>query len=37
MTSPSAHSDIGYELLMKIQQGTMAYSYRGVPFTEESG
>jgi cephalosporin hydroxylase len=25
------HSDIGYELLMKIQQGTMAYRYRGVP------
>lgn len=24
-------SDIPYELLMKIQQGTMAYSYRGVP------
>src|SRR2546423_431816 len=26
-----ARSDIGYELLMKIQQGTMAYRYRGVP------
>jgi cephalosporin hydroxylase len=25
-----SHSDIDYELLMKIQQGTMAYSYRGV-------
>jgi len=24
-------SDIPYELLMKIQQGTMAYRYRGVP------
>ena len=24
-------SDIPYELLMKIQQGTMAYCYRGVP------
>lgn len=24
-------SDIPYELLMKIQQGTLAYTYRGVP------
>lgn len=24
-------TDISYELLMKIQQGTMAYRYRGVP------
>lgn len=26
-----ARSDIPYELLMKIQQGTMAYRYRGIP------
>lgn len=25
------HSAIGYDLLMQIQQGTMAYRYRGVP------
>jgi cephalosporin hydroxylase len=25
------HTDIPYELLMKIQQGTMAYRYRGLP------
>jgi cephalosporin hydroxylase len=25
-----SHSDIDYQLLMKIQQGTMAYRYRGV-------
>ena len=26
-----ASTDLPYELLMKIQQGTMAYRYRGVP------
>jgi len=31
VTSQNSHSDIGYELLMKIQQGAMAYRYRGVP------
>jgi cephalosporin hydroxylase len=31
VTPPTAHSDIGYELLMKIQQGTMAYRYRDLP------
>ena len=31
MTPQIRHSEIGYDLLMKIQQGTMTYSYRGVP------
>src|SRR4051812_31896794 len=31
MTRHVMHSDIPYELLMKIQQGTMAYRYRGIP------
>jgi cephalosporin hydroxylase len=31
MTPHIAHSDINYELLMKIQKGTMAHHYRGVP------
>lgn len=31
MTPQNSYSDIGYELLMKIQQGTMAYRYRGFP------
>jgi cephalosporin hydroxylase len=31
MTQHVTHSDIPYELLMKIQQGTMTYRYRGVP------
>jgi cephalosporin hydroxylase len=31
VTPSTAYSDIGYDLLMKIQQGTMAYRYRGVP------
>lgn len=31
MTPHMAHSDIDYDLLMKIQRGTMAYQYRGVP------
>jgi cephalosporin hydroxylase len=31
VTPQTAYSDIGYDLLMKIQQGTMAYRYRGVP------
>jgi cephalosporin hydroxylase len=26
-----SRSEIGYDLLMKIQQGTMAYRYRGLP------
>ena len=30
MTPQPVYSDIGYELLMKIQEGTMAYRYRGV-------
>jgi cephalosporin hydroxylase len=30
MTPQIRHSEIGYDLLMKIQQGTMTYSYRGV-------
>lgn len=30
MTGQPTHSDIDYELLMKIQQGTMAYRYRGL-------
>ena len=30
MTPHMAHSDIDYDLLMKIQKGTMAYQYRGV-------
>jgi len=29
--SQIARTDIDYELLMKIQQGTMSYSYRGIP------
>ena len=31
MTAQITHSEIGYELLMKIQLGAMAYRYRGVP------
>jgi len=31
VTPQNSYSDIGYELLMKIQQGAMAYQYRGVP------
>jgi cephalosporin hydroxylase len=31
VTHEPATSDIGYDLLMKIQQGTMAYRYRGMP------
>lgn len=31
MTQRDSHSDIGYDLLMKIQRGAMAYTYRGVP------
>src|SRR5918998_3654718 len=31
MTPQAPRSDIGYELLMKIQKGTMAYTYRGLP------
>lgn len=31
MTRPASRSDICYDLLMKIQQGAMAYTYRGVP------
>jgi cephalosporin hydroxylase len=31
MSSETAYSDINYELLMKIQQGAMAYRYRGLP------
>lgn len=31
MTPQTPRSDIGYELLMKIQEGTMAYTYRGLP------
>ncbi len=31
MTRDTPASDIGYELLMKIQAGTMAYQYRGRP------
>lgn len=31
MNPSGANSDIGYDLLMKIQRGTMAYRYRGVP------
>jgi cephalosporin hydroxylase len=31
MTPRTPRSDIDYELLMKIQKGTMAYSYRGIP------
>jgi cephalosporin hydroxylase len=30
VTRKIAQSDIGYELLMKIQQGTMAYRYQGL-------
>lgn len=30
MTTQSAYSDIDYNLLMKIQHGTLAYRYRGV-------
>jgi cephalosporin hydroxylase len=30
MTGHSSYSDIEYALLMKIQQGTMAYRYRGL-------
>lgn len=29
--SRTSNTDIPYELLMKIQQGTMAYRYRGLP------
>src|SRR5204862_8154047 len=28
-------SDINYELLMKIQQGAMAYQYRGLPLLKD--
>jgi cephalosporin hydroxylase len=31
VTERAAHSDIDYDLLMKIQRGAMAYQYRGVP------
>jgi len=31
VTPQNSYSDIGYELLMKIQQGAMAYRYRGLP------
>lgn len=31
MTRPDARSDIEYDLLMKIQRGALAYTYRGVP------
>ena len=31
MTTAPTECDIDYDLLMKIQQGTMAYRYRGVP------
>ncbi|HVT03757.1 MAG TPA: CmcI family methyltransferase [Thermoanaerobaculia bacterium] len=31
MSDTKTSSDIPYELLMKIQQGTMAYRYRGIP------
>jgi cephalosporin hydroxylase len=31
VTPEIAQSDIGYELLMKIQRGALAYRYRGVP------
>jgi len=31
MTTQAPRSDIGYDLLMKIQAGTMAYTYRGLP------
>lgn len=31
MSEEEPHSDVPYELLMKIQQGTMAYRYRGLP------
>ena len=31
MTAEIARSDINYDLLMTIQQGTMAHQYRGIP------
>lgn len=31
MTQPAPRSEIGYDLLMKIQAGAMAYTYRGLP------
>ena len=31
MNRATTESDIPYELLMKIQQGTMSYRYRGIP------
>jgi len=31
VTTSATECDIAYDLLMKIQQGTMAYRYRGVP------
>lgn len=31
MIEEIAHTDIDYDLLMKIQQGAMSYQYRGVP------
>jgi len=31
MTPQAPRSDIGYDLLLKIQRGTMAYTYRGLP------
>jgi cephalosporin hydroxylase len=35
VTPDVSHSDIGYELLMKIQQGAMTYRYRGVPLQKD--
>jgi hypothetical protein len=31
VTPQNSYTDIGYALLMKIQQGTMAYRYRSLP------
>jgi cephalosporin hydroxylase len=35
MIRPDARCDIGYDLLMKIQRGAMAYTYRGVPLLKD--
>lgn len=32
---PDARCDIDYDLLMKIQRGALAYTYRGVPLLKD--
>jgi len=35
VTTQISHSDIDYELLMKIQQGALAYRHRGIPMQKD--